>query len=381
MKPSIPPRRSSRRAAAGCAGLLLAVALLPGCTGDPGARPAGGRGPVAFPVEVERATAREVEYAVTAVGSVDAFETVQVVSRVPGTVEKIRFAEGDDVDADETLVEIELERYRIEVDAARAALSRAEAEAADAASGLARRERGNENLPGLFPEEDVETYRTRVRVADAVVSERKAALARAELNLEAAYVRAPAAGRIDTRSVETGQYVQAGTVLATIVRRDPLLLRFDVPEPDAASLRPGMRATFRVPGDSAEHGADITHVSGAADPASRMVAVTARVVAGAGRESLRPGSFAEVRVPVGMSRGAPVIPQTAIRPSEHGFLAFVVEDGVARRRVLTLGLRTADGRVEVRDGLSPGEDLVVRGAEALEDGAAVRVEPAREPGP
>jgi multidrug efflux pump subunit AcrA (membrane-fusion protein) len=79
-------------------------------------------------------------------------------------------------------------------------------------------------------------------------------------------------------------------------------------------------------------------------------------------------------VPIGRGASAPVIPQTAIRPSERGFLAFVVEDGVARERVLTLGLRTADGRVEVRDGLAAGETLVVRGAEALADGAAVVVE-------
>jgi multidrug efflux pump subunit AcrA (membrane-fusion protein) len=92
------------------------------------------------------------------------------------------------------------------------------------------------------------------------------------------------------------------------------------------------------------------------------------------RAALRPGSFAEIRVPIGSSSGTPVIPQTAIRPSERGFLAFVVEDGTARERVVTLGLRTADGRVEVRSGLSAGEPLVVRGAEALRDGARVRVE-------
>jgi multidrug efflux pump subunit AcrA (membrane-fusion protein) len=69
-----------------------------------------------------------------------------------------------------------------------------------------------------------------------------------------------------------------------------------------------------------------------------------------------------------------VIPQTAIRPTDRGFLAFVVEDEVARERVLELGLRTADGRVEVRSGLAAGESLVVRGAEALRDGAKVAIE-------
>jgi multidrug efflux system membrane fusion protein len=67
------------------------------------------------------------------------------------------------------------------------------------------------------------------------------------------------------------------------------------------------------------------------------------------------------------------VPETAVRPSERGFLAFVVEDGVARERVLELGLRTADGQVEIRSGLAVGEQLVVRGSEALSEGARVHV--------
>ena len=82
---------------------------------------------------------------------------------------------------------------------------------------------------------------------------------------------------------------------------------------------------------------------------------------------------AQVTVPVGSTVEAPVIPQVAIRPSERGFLAFVVEGDVAHERELQLGLSTADGRVEVKSGVKVGEKLVVRGAEALRDGAKVRV--------
>ncbi len=361
----------------GLLAVLLALTVPCGCSEErtsAGDRQ-GGAPNVAFPVEVETAAVSEVEYSVSAVGSVAAFETVQLVARVPGTVEKVSFAEGDRVGATQVLVEIEPERYRIEVDSARAALLRAQAEAAEAEAGLTRREA----LPRLFPEEDVESYRTRVQVADAVVLERKAALARAELNLEGAHVHAIAAGRIETRTVQTGQYVQAGTVLATLVRREPLLLRFEVPEPDAASLEPGMAATFHVAGDAREYASEIVHVAGAADSTSRMVAITGHVT-DAERDALRPGAFAEIRVSVGRSHGLPVIPRTAIRPSERGFLAFVVEDGVARQRLLSLGLRTADGRVEVLDGLRPQELLVVRGAEALEDGSAVRIDAGAETG-
>jgi membrane fusion protein (multidrug efflux system)/multidrug efflux system membrane fusion protein len=86
--------------------------------------------------------------------------------------------------------------------------------------------------------------------------------------------------------------------------------------------------------------------------------------------------FAEVTIPVGSVAQAPVVPQLAVRPTERGFVAYVVEGEVARERILSLGMRTADGKVEVRSGLAAGERLVVRGAEALRDGAAVRVQPA-----
>jgi hypothetical protein len=103
-----------------------------------------------------------------------------------------------------------------------------------------------------------------------------------------------------------------------------------------------------------------------------MVAVTAEIQ-DTKDQALRPGAFAEIVVPVSSARTSPVIPQTAIRPSERGFIAYVVEKDMAIERILTLGMRTAKGQVEVLSGLNPGEVLVIRGAEALRDGAPVRV--------
>ncbi len=99
----------------------------------------------------------------------------------------------------------------------------------------------------MIPGEEIESWRTRQRTAEADVAEKKAALAQAELNLRDAYVRAPVAGLIETRRVQTGQYVQPGTVLATLVRREPLLLRFSVPAPEAASLRTGHEGPLHHP--------------------------------------------------------------------------------------------------------------------------------------
>ncbi|WP_437989613.1 efflux RND transporter periplasmic adaptor subunit [Sorangium sp. So ce145] len=360
------------------AALALVAALVflgsPACKKGGEASPEQGRKPakqgLSFPVEVVPVAAERVEYAVPAVGAVEAFEQVQLTARVAGVVEAVRFMEGAEVKAGQVLVEIDPARYNLAVRAARATLDRMTATQAEAAAGLERREA--EGADGVFSKEDVASWRSRAATTAAQVAEAKVAVDQALLNLRDAYVRAPIQGKIQTRTVQTGQHVPVGTVLATLLRRDPLLLRFQIPAADAPRVRPDMEARFTVKGDARTYSARLTHVADAADPATRMVAVTGEVQ-GEGKELLRPGTFAEVTVPVGASGDAPVIPLTSVRPSERGFLAYVVDGTTARERVLSLGLRTPDGRVEVKSGLSVGELLVARGAEALREGAQVRI--------
>ena len=357
------------------AAALVTIALT-GCSNDdakgaPGTAKRGGRS-AEFPVEAQAVASRAVEYTIDAVGSLDAFERVAVTARVAGAVERVLFREGQVATKGQTLVEIEPERYRLAVDAAEATLAKQLAAKAEAEAGYARRQAVSVKNPGLIRGEEIETWRTRVQTAAAEVTQAQATVAQARLNLRDALVRAPVSGIIQTRTVETGQYVPVGTVMASLIQRDPLLLRFKVPEGEAGPLKPGLVARFRVAEGSGLHEARITHVAAAASQASRMVDVTANVL-NPNQAELRPGAFAQVTVPIGAEREAPVIPQTAIRPSEQGFLAYVVANGVAEQRVLTLGMRTADGQVEVLNGLQAGEQLVIRGAEALRDGAKVKV--------
>jgi multidrug efflux system membrane fusion protein len=360
--------------------LLLAAVVLAGAACGKGEGPAtsgrnasGMRGTaMQFPVETMQVRMRDAVYTLNAVGSVEAFEKVQVTARVAGVVEKVQFAEGSRVTGGQVLVEIEPERYTLAVESAQAAHNKAIAAKMDADAGLKRRETVDQQNPGLIPGEEIEAWRTKVLVAAAEMAQAGAALNQAQLNLHDAYVRAPVAGVVQTRTVQTGQYVQPGTVMATLVRRDPLLLRFQATEQDAVRLQPGVKAFFRVRDNPREYQARIIHVAASTEESTRMVAVTAEVV-DRDKDSLRSGSFAEVRVPVGASRPLPVVPQTAIRPSEKGFLAFVVENGRAVERILTPGMRTADGYVEILSGLKAGDQLVVRGAEALSEGVPVRL--------
>jgi multidrug efflux system membrane fusion protein len=359
---------------AAIAAAAAVIVITGACKKEGAASPAagGGRGRVQFPVDTITVQVRSLVYSVTAVGSVEAFEKIQVTARVAGAIDRVLFSEGGFAAADQVLVEIETERYRLAVESSQAAFEKAEASKAEAEAGLKRRETVITQNPGLIPGEEVETWRTKVLTAASDVAEKRSALNQAKLNLRDAFVRAPIAGIIQTRTVQTGQYVKTGTVLATLVRRDPLLLRFKVPERDAARIKPGQEARFRVREDSREFTAKVVHVAESADDVSRLVDVTANINDPSDR-TLRPGSFAEITVPVSSTREAAVIPVSAVRPSERGFVAFIVEGDKAVERILTLGMKSADGQVEVLSGLKVGEVLVVRGSEALQNGVTVRM--------
>lgn len=366
--------------------LGLMIALGPSCKGkeEASATPAaggkggkGGKGGGAggFAVELLTLEAKKLDYIVTAPGSIEAFERVQVTSRVAGVVDKVAFADGQTVKKGDVLVIIDSERFRLSVNSARAAREKAEAAQKDVEAMVKRREGASEKNPGLIPGEELETYRTRSLTAKADTAVAAEAQKIAELNLRDSAVRAPIEGVIQTRTVETGQYVQAGYVMATLLRASPLLLKFPVEPLEAPRLKPGTMASLTLRETTRTFQAKITLVAAAADPTTHMVGVTAEVQEDEHMYWLRPGSFADVAVDVGASRDSVVVPRSAVRATDHGYVGYVVEGDVAHERVVTLGMSSKDGQVEVRTGLKPGEKLVVRGAEALTEGAKVRVGP------
>jgi len=351
--------------------LFLALAA---CSsgGDPPAKRGGRK--LEYPVDVATLANREVRYTVSAPGSIEAFQQVQITARVAGAVDKVGFVEGQDVKAGAVLVVVESARYQIAVAQARAVFAKSQATQRAAEAALQRRLNAQKDSPGLVPGEEIEQKQTGVDTAKADVEAARQALRVAELNLRESSVRAPIAGVVQTRTVQQGQYLAPGAVLATILQRDPLLLRLQVTELDAPRLKPGMAATFTLKGSQREFTAKLTLVGGAADPQTRMVPVTAQLDATEHEYWLRPGAFCIVTIPIGEARPGIVVPSLAVAPTEAGNVVYIVDDkNVARPRVVTLGMRTPEGGVELRSGVAAGDVMVVRGIEPLTDGAPVKI--------
>ncbi|MDB4993292.1 MAG: putative efflux rane fusion protein [Myxococcaceae bacterium] len=332
----------------------------------------GGGGGAAFAVDVMAVESKAVDYILQSPGTIDAFEHVQVTSRVSGVVDSVKFQEGQNVKKGDVLVVIDSERFQLAVNSANAGLAKAKAAQSDTQAMVARRQGASDQHPGLIPGEELETYKTKSLTSAADTAAAAEAVKIAQLNLRDAFVRAPIEGTIQTRTVETGQYVNTGYMMATLLRSDPMLLRFQVEPSEAPRLKPGMTVKFQMRETQEAYEAKISLVAAAADPTTHTVGVTAQVNADTKKYWLRPGSFCDVTIDVGATRQAPVIPRSATRATDHGYIVYVVQGPTAIEKVVTLGMNTKDGWVEIRSGLTAGELLVVRGVESLTNNAQVK---------
>lgn len=402
--------------------LVLVLVALAGACAKPAAPAAPSRqGARSFRVTAAAVEARPLAYSVDGVGSLEAYQVVTVPARVEGTLDRLDFDEGTAVTPETVLAVVDERRHALEVERAKAAVREAEAAARQAEAGVASAaartarvratlDEAQSNLerwsalrakdPGFVTEEKIagvealakslaasleeakageNEAEARRREAAASIEVREAALALAEKDLEDTRVRSPIGGLVQTKHVAAGQYVKVGEAIATLVDTSRLRLRFAVTDGESVHLRNDQPVEFRVKGfPDRTFRARLFHVDAAADPQTRMVACLAEIVDP--DPALKPGFFAQVSVEVAKTGDSIVVPDGALLPTEKGFVAFVVEDGKARQRLLALGLHTRQGGVEVLSGLAPGERIVVHGAQSLQDGVPVEVvEEAKKP--
>jgi membrane fusion protein, multidrug efflux system len=358
---------------------IVLLALLPAlalggaaCRGS-GAAPAGRTTVRALVVRMAPAETQDVAYEIKALGTLEAEELVQVTAEVEGAVSDVRFHEGDRVGTGTVLARIDTGRYALELKRAEANLRQAQAEATRAQGEEARRQAlAAEKL--VAPEELQRAHADTERLV-ATAASIAAARDIAAQNLRRAEVRAARPGMINTRTVETGQFVRAGTVLATLVDTSRLRLRFRVSEAESLRAQPGQPLDFRVNAlGTKPFTATVYHVGNLADPGTRQVEVLAWVK---NPGELKPGFFAEVTLSSETRKSAVVVPESAVQASEKGFVVYAVQEDKARARQVQVGLRTGTGLVEIVSGLKAGETVVVEGSDRLADGTSVQAAPAK----
>ena len=180
-------------------------------------------------------------------------------------------------------------------------------------------------------------------------------------------------GFVTDRAVTVGEYVGPGTRIATVMRLDPIKLRMQVPEVAAASIRRGQSVTARVEAlGSTTVSGTVTAVNAALDPATRAVIVEATAPNPEG--TVRAQMFATARIELGTTEPGVFVPRAALLPdpNTNSYQAFVIENNVARLRVLQI-VGEQQQRVRVRSGLNAGDIVATSALTELFDGATVRV--------
>jgi membrane fusion protein (multidrug efflux system) len=296
-----------------------------------------------------------VEDRAQAVGTVRARDAVTVTGKVAGIVTAIRFTEGERVVAGQVLVELDDAALRAELDQARAQLD-------DARSQL---ERARRLQPGqTIAEQRITTLETQSRQAEGRVRQ-------VEARIEELRITAPFAGRVGLRNVSPGALIQPGTAITTLDDTAQVRVEFAIPELFLARVVPGARVNARsnAYGDRLFQG-QVAVVDTRVDTATRTV----RVIAEFDNvdDALRPGLFMTVELLLDQRPNALLVPEEALDPIGDRMFVYVVRDGRARRQQVRLGLRLV-GEVEVLDGVTQGELVVVRGVQRLRDNLPVRV--------
>jgi len=216
--------------------------------------------------------------------------------------------------------------------------------------------------------------RAQVSLAAAQLAQAQAALAVARKHLRDTVIHSPVSGQIQHRFVNPGAYVEAPTEVFTVVDNRRLELESPVATAELAPIRAGQRATFRVNAyPEATFEGRVIEVSPAVEAETRSAKVRIRVDNPAGR--LRAGMFAEGQILTGVTAQAIVVPAAAVyrddRSAQTAFL-YVAENNRAVRRKVRIG-RELDGKLEIVEGLKPGDILLAE--QSIEIAEGVRVEP------
>ena len=325
---------------------------IPGRAADAGARPGFG---AVGPASVLVATVRSQPFAqdMEAIGTARANEALDVTAKVSNRIAAIRFREGQQVKEGDVLVEFDGDQLR-------ASLAEAEAALSDSRSQFSR----SKELYATKALSEVVLVQLQ-----ATLSANEARVAGARSLLNDTVIRAPFAGRVGLRQISVGSLVSPGAVITTLDDTSVIKLDFSVPEVFLASLREGLEITAHTTAYAATtFKGVVSSIDSRLDPLSRAIIVRARIENRDGR--LKPGMLMTVKL---MRSEAPalMIPEQALVPEGDRKFVFAVRDSKALRMEVKTG-RRRPGEVEILNGLTEGDVIVVEGTQKVRDGAPVK---------
>lgn len=320
-------------------------------------------------VSAEAARTEDWQPQIAGIGTLTAFQGIDITPQVGGVVKEINFESGEDVPKGKLLVKLDTATEEADMRSIAAELANNQTE-------LKRRE-GLANK-GVVARTDLDTLKTRQRVLEATLDRRRAEIAQK-------FIYAPWDGRVGLKDIALGSYLAPGQKIVWLQKIDPVFVDFTVTETDYGRIAVGQKVTAlfnAYPGETFT--GEITTTDARVSDTNRMITVRAQI-ANADKK-LVPGMYASVLVDVGDPQQVVTVPQTAVTYSLYGDNVFVVntaktkdkdgkdiEERVIERRFVKTG-PVREGRVAIENGLKPGDEVVIAGQNKIDQGSKVVID-------
>lgn len=341
-------------------GLILGLLLLAACQPDGDSSSVENSNEAeddtpAIPVETAVATRDDIYAMYSGTAPVEALEEAEVIAKVAGEVRQILVEEGDDVKSGQVLARLDGDRLRLELSQSEANLRKAQR---DYQRNIDLKDRG------LISAGDFEKIKYEKDALEASYD-----LARLEYSYTE--IRAPIDGVISQRFVKIGNTIEVNAATFQVTSLEPLIAYLHVPEREYRRVARGQAAVIEVDalqGD--EFQGLVDRISPVVDPGTGTFKITVEVFDPTRR--LKPGMFGRVNIVYDMHTQALQIPRSAIIDEPEGSFVFIVEDEIASRRPITTGYAN-NGHIEILEGLTGTEKVVVVGQAGLKDGSKVLI--------
>lgn len=311
-------------------------------------------------------------------GSVIAYSTVTVRTRVDGQLMNVYFSEGQYVKANEVLAEIDPRPFQVQLEQAEGVMARDQANLNNARTDL---ERYRTLLKqDAIPEQQLATQGATVNQLEATIKSDQASIDFAKLQLTYCRITAPISGRIGLRLVDPGNIVHASDQngLIVITQLQPIAVLFTLPEDALSSVLERIRSGQILRADAYNRdrtkklaSGSLLTVDNAIDPNTGTMRLKA--VFENRENTLFPNQFVNVRLLLELKRGQVIVPSSTIQRGPQGTYVYVIkQDHTAELRTVEVGIIEGEA-TSIRKGLNAGEILVTDGADKLKPGSMVSV--------
>ncbi len=359
---------------------LMAVAAVSGYLwySVPAPQSRAASAPPAVAVTATPATARDIPVLLSGIGTVQALNTVQIRSRLDGTLDKVNFEEGQQVKQGEIIAIIDPRLYQAALDQAKAKLAQDQAQLLSDEKDLERSRQLSQQR--FASQQSVDQLTAKVGVDRALIEADQAFIRTAETNLSYTTITAPFSGRIGLRAVDPGNIVKANDTsafIATLTQQHPIGLVFTLPEAQLAAIREAQRAG-EVPviamdqeGKKPIAKGKLQVIDNQVDQTTGMIRLKA--VFDNQDDALWPGQYTPVQVQVGVKKNAVTVPTAALQRGPNGLFVWIA---TAEMRAAMAPVETGpayEGVTVAQKGLKEGDLVIVSNQYRLQPNARIEL--------